>query len=332
MDRTLARLAKQYGLYYTRYADDLTFSTRRRTFPAQVARISDGELIEIGPELKQIIAQNGFTMNDSKMRAASSASRLSVTGLTVNEFAKVPRDYVRSIRGLMHAWRKHGRASAQAEYQRRFDVYGTGADIAAVLAGHLAFLRSVRGVDDRVFRRLYDAARSLDASMFPVLPALSVRRASLIEAARDFPAITPSDSLELRVQYFRRWATSAVGTLWIVDPWLTTGVVREVSHAAADLRVKEVRFLSEDRGKVHRRLLDDAIAAFADRGVTATWRILEPRRQFHDRWVGDDADWIAVGGPIAAIHDKTPGYSQNHITRRPPLLSQWWEGATPVTS
>lgn len=328
MDRDLVRLSRRYGLYYTRYADDLTFSTRRNSFPLDVAHVVGDQLEEVGPELLDIITEHGFELSAKKSRAASRASRLSVTGLTVNEFANVPRRYVRAIRGMLHAWQRYGVMDTQTRFERDYDRYGGKVDFRTVLQGHLSFIRSIRGVDDRVFRRLYESAASLDSTRFPALPTLATRADSLLDALRDFPAVSPSDGTIRRVQYFRRSVASAKGTLWIVDPWLTTGVVEEVARCASDLQVSSVRFLSEDRGKVRRIDVERAIDVLAERGIEGEWRIAQRRRQFHDRWIGDDHDWIAVGGPIAAIHDARPAYSQNHATSRPALLSQWWEAAT----
>ena len=56
---------------------------------------------------------------------------------------------------MLHAWHTHGYDHAEAEYHARFDNYKTGASPRIVVAGKLAFLRQVRGTDDRIFRRLY---------------------------------------------------------------------------------------------------------------------------------------------------------------------------------
>lgn len=334
MDRQITRLAKRYGLFYTRYADDLTISTRRRTFPSQVAHVADGDLVSIGSEFLDIIERSGFELNSRKSRISTHSERLAVTGLTVNQFPNITRDYIRTIRGITHSWRAHGVDAAQARYLEAYDTSSNQADFRDVLAGHLAFVRSVRGKDDRLYRRLYDGAHQLDSLRFPALPEMSPRATSLAEAARDFPAINPTDSRMLRRQYLRRCAASARGTLWVIDPDLTIGVIEQIGNAASDLQVKILRFLSHDWAKAKAKdvqRFDAVVKALSAQGIHAEWRLLAPRKQFHDRWIGDDSDWITMG-PIAAVDAPNPAYSQNHLGKRPPSLDQWWTQAIPVAA
>lgn len=146
MDRRLVSLAQSYSLFYTRYADDITFSThRRRELPPQVATLGEHGDVVLGPDLLQVISDSGFNVQADKSRAHTRSHRLSVTGLTVNEFPNVRRKYVRSIRGLLNAWKTHGTAKTQQVYLQRYDHSRQNADFRVVLAGHLAFLRSIRG-------------------------------------------------------------------------------------------------------------------------------------------------------------------------------------------
>ncbi len=97
MDRELVALARSQGAYYTRYADDLTFSTHRRSFSPQIAIMAGARLVAVGSEIKRIVSDHQFELNERKQRAARRTERLSVTGLTVNEFPNIPREYSRSI-------------------------------------------------------------------------------------------------------------------------------------------------------------------------------------------------------------------------------------------
>ena len=119
MDSALQRLAGQCRSTYTRYADDLTFSTNRRDFPTELATIDDGE-VRLGPELAAVLERSGFRVNARKVRLQTREFRQEVTGLTVNVFPNVRRRYVRQIRAMLHAWRTFGLAAAEAEYRRRY--------------------------------------------------------------------------------------------------------------------------------------------------------------------------------------------------------------------
>jgi RNA-directed DNA polymerase len=68
MDSQLQRLAKECKATYTRYADDITFSTSLPKFPKDLAYIvneEDQEKLIIGDTLFQIIKANGFELNVS---------------------------------------------------------------------------------------------------------------------------------------------------------------------------------------------------------------------------------------------------------------------------
>ena len=190
MDHALVRLARDHGLFYSRYADDLTFSTNRRPFPGAVAVEHEGHLVSLGDALVRIVEEeNGFVLNRGKSRLFNRARRQEVTGLTVNRRANVPRKLVRELRGVLHAWKAYGYAAAEAEYHRRS---GGGSSLSLVVRGKLAFLKQIRGADDRIFRRLYGWARDLDAALFAELPPLAPA-ASLEAAAAEYPAISASD-------------------------------------------------------------------------------------------------------------------------------------------
>ena len=70
-------LAKKYRVDYSRYADDLTFSTNMKTFN------NDAE--KFIKELERIIMRSGFLINEKKTRLCFKDSRQEVTGLVVNK-------------------------------------------------------------------------------------------------------------------------------------------------------------------------------------------------------------------------------------------------------
>src|SRR5262249_27624617 len=86
LDIRLASLARKVGCNYSRYADDLTFSTSKLVFPPEVARRVDGTEHEWQPgeELKRMIVSSGFAINAVKTRMQYAGSRQDVAGLVVN--------------------------------------------------------------------------------------------------------------------------------------------------------------------------------------------------------------------------------------------------------
>lgn len=104
LDVHLARLAARHGCTYTRYADDLSFSTNRPHFPVPIAYIEPGSLHKWAPgaELSELIQSSGFAINPRKTRMQYRNSRQEVTGLIVNRKLNVRREYRHMVRAMVH--------------------------------------------------------------------------------------------------------------------------------------------------------------------------------------------------------------------------------------
>ncbi|WP_370677082.1 retron Ec67 family RNA-directed DNA polymerase/endonuclease [Pleomorphomonas sp. PLEO] len=102
LDMRLVWLAKKYRVTYTRYADDITFSTSQKDFPAGVAfrDVQDTALWILSDELLTKITGCGFEVNPEKTRMQFRGSRQSVTGLTVNKKVNVSSEYYRRARAM----------------------------------------------------------------------------------------------------------------------------------------------------------------------------------------------------------------------------------------
>ncbi|EIG8578121.1 retron Ec67 family RNA-directed DNA polymerase/endonuclease [Escherichia coli] len=107
MDMRLAKLAKKYGCTYSRYADDITISTNKNTFPLEMATVQP-EGVVLGKVLVKEIENSGFEINDSKTRLTYKTSRQEVTGLTVNRIVNIDRCYYKKTRALAHALYRTG--------------------------------------------------------------------------------------------------------------------------------------------------------------------------------------------------------------------------------
>ena len=170
LDNELRRLALTCRCSYTRYADDISFSTTLSRFPRDLAAVdTENGMTEVvlGRRLREIIHSNGFKVNQDKVRLLDSHHRQEVTGLVVNIHANVRRSLVRQIRAMLHAWRKHGLASAQAEHLERYDRRHRKSNRSAisfkrVVKGKIDFVGMVRGNQDGVYRHLLICYAELD--------------------------------------------------------------------------------------------------------------------------------------------------------------------------
>lgn len=98
LDRRLAAIAKKFRLTYTRYADDLTFSTNSKVFLEK-----KDELLS---EIYAVIEKSGFKVNHYKTRISYRDSRQEVTGLVVNNKISVKREYYKKTRSMLdHLYR-----------------------------------------------------------------------------------------------------------------------------------------------------------------------------------------------------------------------------------
>lgn len=150
LDHRLAGLAKRFGLRYSRYADDITFSSMRNVFE---------EGGDFRKELRRIVEEQDFTINEKKTRLQRVGERQEVTGIIVNRKLNVNRNYVRSIRNLLYIWRKHGEPVAKEVFARKYNkdkghLCKKVPDMHSVLRGKLQYLRMVKGDDDSVYKRL----------------------------------------------------------------------------------------------------------------------------------------------------------------------------------
>lgn len=163
LDRRLTGLANRFGVKYTRYADDITFSSPHNIyndedFQSELKRIisednrikTNGKQINIGPQLQ---------FNSDKTRLQKSVHRQEVTGLIVNDKVNVKKRYVKQIRMWLYYWEKYGYEKAQQIFTKDYiadkgHVKNGNPNLVNVLDGKLEFLKMVKGLDDSTYKTL----------------------------------------------------------------------------------------------------------------------------------------------------------------------------------
>lgn len=164
MDAQLRQLAIKNRCFYTRYADDLTFSTSIRNFPGGLATIVPSGEVELGDDLLEVINSNDFQVNSSKIRLQTQYRRQEVTGLTVNEFPNVKREFILQVRAMLHDWNINGYESAAKKHyhihgSKQIPPFKEPPSYKNIVKGKIDFIGMVRGKEDPVYRKyLYEYA------------------------------------------------------------------------------------------------------------------------------------------------------------------------------
>ena len=106
LDYRIVKIAKKYRFTYSRYADDMTFSTNRELNSNKLR--AGKELDNFLTELEELIISSGFEINPKKTRLSNNMQRQEVTGLVVNKKINVKREYVKNTRAMAFQLYKDG--------------------------------------------------------------------------------------------------------------------------------------------------------------------------------------------------------------------------------
>ena len=140
LDRDLISFCEENYMSYTRYADDLTFSSH--------AEITADNILDI----VNLIQKNNFKINEKKLRLKDCNRRQIVTGLTVNEKVNIDRKLLKNIRAMLHDYRING---LQMATRRHFKTVQVSSDDETLflqrLEGYINFVGQVRGKDDTLY-------------------------------------------------------------------------------------------------------------------------------------------------------------------------------------
>jgi retron-type reverse transcriptase len=131
LDRRLAGLAAKLGWTYTRYADDLTFSGDTHVPKGEKNPKSVAWLLA---RTRHILEDEGFEVNEKKLRVQRRNAAQVVTGIVVNEKPSAGREERRRLRAILHRARFEG-----IEKQNRIGH----PHYAAWLRGHVAYVSMV---------------------------------------------------------------------------------------------------------------------------------------------------------------------------------------------
>jgi RNA-directed DNA polymerase len=238
LDRELVQLAAKYRWFYTRYADDMTFSSYSASLPAALAhrQAAGPASLEAGDSLIEVLASNGFAVNTRKLRIHERGSRQSVTGLTVNQVPNVRRSYIRNTRAMIHKLRRDGFQLAEAELRSRFYARSRNPQLTApsflnVLRGRLDFISMVKGNNDPVFQGLVDAANDAHPGLMKprrVAPVFMEKRSQFRREWQDWAELYAHSIYMMEV---KESGDTSAGTAFLV----ARGLLATAAHTICTL-------------------------------------------------------------------------------------------------
>ena len=159
LDRRLHGLAKRFDCLYSRYADDITFSSSKNVFKKSEFKEELKRIVEVDQNLK-------IQTKKTRLLIARGRKRQEVTGLTVNQKVNVKKSYVKEIRMLLYYWETYGYKKANSIFhsfqktnKNHFQKKTT--NIKMVLSGKIEFLKTIKGIDDSGYLKLKSRYTSL---------------------------------------------------------------------------------------------------------------------------------------------------------------------------
>ena len=171
LDKQLTGVANRFGVRYSRYADDITFSSMHNVYQ---------ENSPFKNEVIRIINSQYFLINESKVRLQKQNVRQEVTGITVNSDINVTKSYVKRLRLWLSMWEKYGTDKAFELFLNGYKkdkgytkkIGQTSAFMENVIAGKLNYLKMIKGEENSTYLLLktrYDKLSTRSISIDDVL-------------------------------------------------------------------------------------------------------------------------------------------------------------------
>ena len=283
LDRRIRKLSNKARCTYTRYADDLTFSTNKKEFPSEIGVCNNG-VWEVGKDLSKIIKKTGFVVNSKKVRMEASSGRQTVTGLTVNNEVNVPMLYRRLNRSMCHSlfttgkyFIKEGDANKKLTYESLHRLEGRVQFCAHIAKRKQALTLPPTSVgkkrSKRVSKKTSDEALAEDFVFFknfnlasrPVIVTEGYTDYLYLLKTRTLPGLLPS-SLKSAGEY----------NFKVLKPSYRTQEVLQIGNGTGDV----MRFVREYKAKKQRAPFSVSkeptiILLDSDKNGSDTWKALK---------------------------------------------------------
>lgn len=130
IDTIIGNLCRERGVTYTRYCDDLTFS-------------SNAKLYDVYHFVKRLLLKYGFYLNGRKTHFVNNSHQQNVTGIVVNKKPQVSAEYRRKLRQEIYYCKKYGVENHIAHCNLNYSA----CEYLCKLKGKISFVLSVNKND-----------------------------------------------------------------------------------------------------------------------------------------------------------------------------------------
>ncbi|MBN9298258.1 MAG: RNA-directed DNA polymerase [Filimonas sp.] len=134
LDKKIQGLAAKLNFAYTRYADDLTFSTTNDNAK---------QITKLLYLIKKIVTAEGFEVHPGKTHIMRKGGQQKVTGIVVNKQLNVERSQLRKFRALLHNLQMNGWKDQQ---------WGNAKHLVNAVEGYINFVNMVNPVKAKLYK------------------------------------------------------------------------------------------------------------------------------------------------------------------------------------
>lgn len=167
LDKSLTKIAESNGFRYTRYADDMTFSTAS----------ADAEISKLTAQIRFVSEKQGFKINENKTRILRRGRQQEVTGIVVNDKISIDRKTLRKFRAVLHQAETVGLENLR---------WGNSPDLIAALKGYANFVFMVDKKKGYAFQQQVN--RIIEKyDWIPLPPSFSRKKAQEISSKNEKP-------------------------------------------------------------------------------------------------------------------------------------------------
>ncbi|KQT23751.1 hypothetical protein ASG22_06850 [Chryseobacterium sp. Leaf405] len=161
LDRQLTGVSKRFGLNYSRYADDITFSGKHNTYLKGLGVVE--KIFEKNStfdlEVRRIINNEKFHIQEDKVRLQKEGYRQEVTGLVVNNKVNVSKRYIKQLRQWIYYLETYGYDKSYSLFLSNYidgkkNSSSQTPNMLMVIRGKLLYLKMVKGDKNETYLKL----------------------------------------------------------------------------------------------------------------------------------------------------------------------------------